>query len=975
MVYGNKKMIYMFTFFLLLYIYILPVCATSTAQLLWTKQIGDTFNYPTYVDTWDNGTVVYVGLVNGTILSLDVNGDTRWSYPTNGSIKRIVANANGTVAWINTHNESGTIPDNVDLEYYYPDHLRNITDVGISRDGNYYAITELSPSRVSVISNTGSIIQNASFGIANWTNIAYDPYSKWIVTSNLSDTKLYLWNLTIYTGWLDFNPIKSNPKNSSQLNLDTFPYRRNLSISNFNALTHIIFLNSSVNSTTINQINQSVYQYYPINTGKYLYFTTYGNFTDNGNCVNSSYISDDILTMTFMPTCTKNMTLYYGNKSYVNENYTSVSSYSLYGSVGSYTFSIPAGVTSVGYTISGGGGGGGGSSDSYYYGLGGSVGSVTTGTLSIPSGQTTISIVVGDGGAGASGTGASGGSSILNGTLIASGGAGGVSTAGSAWHSGGSGYSTIYTGISATAGQIGTYDGGSGCLPSGGAAGTAGSGYGSGGGGGGASGGGCVASGGKGARGFINITYGVRSSPIGIVPTNAYLTAQQTQSTDNSMNYIGTQTLSGNISDMDAPEMGGWLSASTDSPKIYHQQITTSGLITGFGTQYSGTANTGNSKMIRTSDSAAYSVEARDLMADIYQLDGTRKGTYTTGGIVNSVDVAVKNGLWAVSGGDDGKVYIFSKDSTSSWYVYYQGDTGEIITSIASSWRGEYVIVGRVDGNIEYYTTSGTTTTASNYMVNVFVNKGGVSYSGAAITVTTGSSPETAVSTYYNGKTDSSGKFSFTGEDLKYYKINVNNDEYIYVYQASSTYTTVTINVPVPMITRPYDYVSTYDSNTNTILTTYNDVDIASLVNVTVIDMTINKVVQETSYNSVTSVSDTCNIDVNNKSHEFKVNIEFTRTTGHTYTDTIYVRSSSFLQPVTVPTTQWLLFKYAIYSIMLMFVALGIGAASTKWGVVLLPALTVLGIMIGFLPLNIYTGGLLVSAFIAMSEVMRRRQD
>jgi hypothetical protein len=379
--------------------------------------------------------------------------------------------------------------------------------------------------------------------------------------------------------------------------------------------------------------------------------------------------------------------------------------------------------------------------------------------------------------------------------------------------------------------------------------------------------------------------------------------------------------------------------------------------------------------MVRAADSAAYSAEARDLMADIYQLDGTRKGTYTTGGIVNAVDFAVRNGLWSIAGGDDGKIYVFSKDATSSWYVFYQGDSNSPITSVALSWRGEYFVVGRTDGTVEYYTTGGISTTTSAYLINVFVNKGGIAYSGANVTITTGTTADSAIEVYTNGKTDSVGKYSFTAEDLKYYKIIVNEGEYSEIYQATSTYTTVTINVPTPMITRPYDYGSTYDTTTNNILTTYTDVDIASKVNVTVYDLTTNKIIQATSYTSVTSVSDTCNVGVANKTHEFKVNVEFIRTTGHKYTDTIYVRSSSFLQPTTAPTTQWLLFKYAIYSIMLMLISLGIGMSSTKWGAALLPALAVLGIMIGFLPLSLYTGGLLVCSFIAMLEVMRRRPD
>lgn len=336
-----------------------PVYATATAELLWTKPVGDVFNYPTYIDTWDNGTAIYVGMSNGSIISYDLNGDVRWFYQTNASIKKIVSNANGTTAWINNKNESGIIQDDVAYNYYYPDTMRNLTDVAISRDGSYYAMSELSSARITIISNIGSLIQNTSYGIANWTNIAYDPYSRWVVTSNASDNKLYLWNLTIYNGWVQFNPTKASPKNASQTNLDQFPYRRNISLANYTGSTHLYFINTT-NATisTIYQINATYYWLNATNTGKYSYWTSYGNISDNASVMNASYWSQDMLTIGLKPNM-KNLTFYYGNKTFTNEIFNATNTTSSYTSVTNTSWSVPAGTVSILYEVVGGGGAGG----------------------------------------------------------------------------------------------------------------------------------------------------------------------------------------------------------------------------------------------------------------------------------------------------------------------------------------------------------------------------------------------------------------------------------------------------------------------------------------------------------------------------------------------------------------------------------------------------------------------------------------
>lgn len=432
--------------------------------------------------------------------------------------------------------------------------------------------------------------------------------------------------------------------------------------------------------------------------------------------------------------------------------------------------------------------------------------------------------------------------------------------------------------------------------------------------------------------------------------------------------FITLGPSSSNITSLDIPEMGGWYAAGTSEPKVYHQNIPTE---QGFGIQYSGTANAGESIDIKATDSLAYSIEARGLYADIYQLDTVRKGTYTTGGPVSTVDTSVKNGLWMIAGGGDGKVYIFSKDTTSNWYVFFQGDSNSTILSSAMSWRGEAAAVGRNDGTLEYYITTGDSSATTTFDVSVFVSKGGSAYSGQNISVydgPTAAAAQVSTTIYASGDTDTSGKFVFTAESGRYYSIRVNTNEYIYMYQGTSTYPTITINIPAALITSPYQYASTFNDSTKQITTTYQDANVAT-VKINITDMVNGTVLFSTSYTS-SNIVDTHTVPYGD--HEYRINIYFTRTTGHTYTDTLYVHASNYYK-VTHTPAQWILFEYAAYTIMLMLIALAIGATGTKYGVVMLPALALLGVWLGFLPNNlVYMGCLGVACFIAFLRTLRR---
>jgi len=234
---------------------------------------------------------------------------------------------------------------------------------------------------------------------------------------------------------------------------------------------------------------------------------------------------------------------------------------------------------------------------------------------------------------------------------------------------------------------------------------------------------------------------------------------------------------------------------------------------------------------------------------------------------------------------------------------------------------------------------------------------------------------ESATDVYSTGSTDGNGKYSFMARDNMYYYIKVNNGEYTYMYMGSSAYTTITFNLPsTRLLDRPYRYESTYDDTTNTILTTYNDVDLSD-VGITVYDVTFNnEIVRSVNYTSTTYVADSFGVPYSD--HEYKVIIDFTRSVSpsHTYSDTKYLNAKTFHSPFTNVSDQWKLFIYGLYAVFMMIVSLAIGYASPKIGSVLLLGLTILGVAMGFLPYSIYTGGVIVCGFIAMLEIMRRRE-
>lgn len=285
------------------------------------------------------------------------------------------------------------------------------------------------------------------------------------------------------------------------------------------------------------------------------------------------------------------------------------------------------------------------------------------------------------------------------------------------------------------------------------------------------------------------------------------------------IDYDTSATLTGNIVTMDSPESGSWVGIQTTAPRIYHQPINDVSDPYSFGTAYYATSTTGNAYGVAVADSAAFSIEGRNLIVDIYRIDAVKVGTYTTGGSITTVDISQKNGLWAAAGSTDGQVYIFSKESASSWYFYWSSDALEPVTAIAMSWRGEYVVAGRSDGTLALYYTGGQAT--GSYQFHVF--KVGVPWKGS-VEVWSGGTDQSAWTLYARGSTDDYGAFSVPLTPGVYYKIVLIGEdaERIILASAARTEYTITIEPSYP-VQIDVNYYSTWSNETSKIWLYYND--------------------------------------------------------------------------------------------------------------------------------------------------------
>ena len=253
--------------------------------------------------------------------------------------------------------------------------------------------------------------------------------------------------------------------------------------------------------------------------------------------------------------------------------------------------------------------------------------------------------------------------------------------------------------------------------------------------------------------------------------------------------YQASKTVTGAIESISVSDAGDWLGTATAS-RVYHDEITSSG----FGTSYNAILGSeGTVYEIATANEAAMSVIGQGQYTDIYSQIAARVGTYTAGGDVRHVDIA-GNALWAASGGSDGKMYLFSKDASSNWYLEYSSDAGNAITALKITTSGAYIVAGRTDGLTFYQQTSPSPQpSGSEFWFTLYAYKDSDSYRNAAVNVSVYSG--TQWNPFSQGFTDSIGKYVVQLTAGQTYKFDICNGQKMLVYTASPTVTSQTVSI------------------------------------------------------------------------------------------------------------------------------------------------------------------------------------
>ena len=430
--------------------------------------------------------------------------------------------------------------------------------------------------------------------------------------------------------------------------------------------------------------------------------------------------------------------------------------------------------------------------------------------------------------------------------------------------------------------------------------------------------------------------------------------------------------VTGVIQYMDFPESGEWVvvaSATTGSPVngyVHHIYVPASGFSTTYTAQ-----TTGNSYDLKAADGCAFSIDAREITVEINRIDGNPVGTYTTGGSLTGVDIAVKNGLWAVAGSTDGKFYVFSKDATSGWYQDHASDSYESVTCVAMSWRGEMVVVGRSDGSVLMYPTGGTSGNDDDghpdttFPAQITVFQDGRLAVGKTVVIEKSetSNPYTWTA-YATEQTDAQGKVVIPNADNgKFYKLTVDDKETVYV--ASSTSPQLTISVMTPLINGQWEFEAIYDEDTNIITGSYTDVEPAQSITIRVVNTNDKSIVtQQTVYNTDQLIVTVAG----NPDYVYKVDVDATRFTGNQIRMSKIVHTASIYN---IPLGDLdVHMKNAIFTLIIMAVGgLFSYAHSTKGGL-LLVALAGGFALFGFTTVSYAVIG--IAGFVAIVSILIR---
>lgn len=987
------------------------VSALGTPTLVWDNSTGAINNTCiTAIDTNSAGSMVIVGYGDGNITAYSTTDNLTvatplWTMIANKTppyqvrgIKKLVADANGDVAWISNSNGTGVISSSGAVASWINNTGRNITDVAISPDGVTFAITELYPSRITIYHANGSIhAQNTSFNGANWTKIAYDPANAYILTSNQSDpyNRSYFWNVTSWTGWEQFNTYHTASKNSSQIFLDTFPYRENFSFSaGDSANSNRIWMYNVSNVTTPIKISNGYYFYNGLTTGRYYYFTIPGNLSNNQTTMLNISYSDLTQSVYVIRPGFPNVTMYYGNLSYgygfLNQtwgNNNTIMRTNL--TSGTTTWTAPTGVYAV--NISMYGGGGAGASGAASTGDGGDAAALNTYTNVPVTPGNTYSVSIGAGG---SPSGAAGGTSSFSNdgaAKTATGGAGGSGVGvgtGGAGNTSILGYPTATTGASGSRVTVGTpYD----CPGGTTAGGAGGSGYGAGGGGGGyrtyyyVS---CeyAGAGGAGAPGVIQLNYYVNDQPTyyyGEIAASHANASVQTIQVGDALNQSSSKDYSGSILGYSVPSTGGIVSMITSD--IFYQQYM---YPTGFDLLFCATNSItslpltypGTPLDVKASNGGTASIEGRGQYGVVYDPGAIGKASSLTGGTIRSVDSSMSSGTLAAFGGDEGKIYMLSREGSSTWYSYYTGTSGYPISSVAMSWDGQYVFVGRTNGLLEFFNTSVSTVitatptsgVGSSVDASLIVYKDSAPYINQPVTIYSSASYPYTWVPVATSATDGSGKMTYTTTVGTYYKFVVNNiggttsgeGEKIWQSNAAST----TVQIYIVSASTPYEWNAYYTTSTNNVTVVYSDTVTPTNVRVEILDLKTNLQVLSRTYTSTPSFTLEYHDQLGNGSYQ--VNILINRM-GMTVRDQRIVTSPNTYGTI-LPADNYIV--WAISTVVLMLIAGMFSYSNSKRGALAVVVIAVVMMIFKLLPWGMVTVAMLAALFAVMSLFASRVQ-
>lgn len=328
-----------------------------------------------------------------------------------------------------------------------------------------------------------------------------------------------------------------------------------------------------------------------------------------------------------------------------------------------------------------------------------------------------------------------------------------------------------------------------------------------GGGGGGFNGGYCPGAGGAGIVKVRNITAGTPSGQhFNYTSSKTGLTAPQSMK-------------------LDATE--SWFSVSTTG--TWYAQHVTGGST--FDTQYSyASASGAPTAPTKISSGGSFGIEGRGSgIIDILRLDGTRVGTYTAGGVINSLDMT-DNGLWAVAGSTDENLYIFGKASSSSWTLQATETPSGQIKAVRIRTGSTVILAGGIGGVFAYYTiTEGATTGPTTF----WVGKDGQPYTNKLITIEDCGLDGATCTALYSGVTDSFGTYSASLTFGHYYEVSVNSGEKVVTVLSTSNLLqyniVITTTPPVPL-----NYLSWYNATNASIYALYTPNTAADTLTVTI---------------------------------------------------------------------------------------------------------------------------------------------